>query len=130
MPGNRVVIVDSQDREPFPRGLPHRFRGRAKDAERLTGVDVAVGSAAWPGAELRAQFGECGDPLFERALVKLRLEFLRSFCRWVIHRTMTCPLSTTRVWPVMQRAASEQRKTAAAATSERLMSRLRAVKFT
>ncbi len=93
-------------------------------------MDVAVGAAARLGAELRAQLAEGGDALFQRALIKLRLEFFRSFYRWVVHRTMTCPPSTTRVWPVMQRAASEQRKTAAAATSERLMSRLRAVKFT
>jgi hypothetical protein len=52
-------------------------------------MDVAVGSAAWLGAELRAQFAECSDTLFEPTLVKLSLELFRSFCWWVTHRTIT-----------------------------------------
>src|SRR5208337_1492545 len=130
VPRNRVVVVDAQDCEALTRRLPHRFRRGAKDAERLAGVNVAVRSAVRSGAELGAKLAESAQALFELSLVKLRLGFGGSFERWAVHRTMTCPLSTTNVWPVMQRAASEQRKTAAAATSERLISRFSAVSET
>ncbi len=83
--------------------------GERKYAERLTGVDVAIGSALVTKAESGAELGECGDALSRRALPKLRFQSLRSILTRLIHRTITCPPSTTRVWPVMQRAASEQR---------------------
>jgi hypothetical protein len=56
---------------------------------------------------------------------------LKSFAENLIrHRTMTWPESATRVCPVMVRALSEQRKTAASAMSRPLISRRRAVLFT
>jgi hypothetical protein len=38
-------------------------------------MDMPVGSAMGPGAELCAQLPQSGDPLFERGMVKLYFKF-------------------------------------------------------
>ena len=94
-------------------------------------MDVAVGAPAGPFSEPRAELAQGIEAALLRAAVKSRFQFRRAVLRRVqrgfVHRTITCPLSTTSVCPVMQRAASEHRKTIAAAMSERLISRFKAV---
>jgi hypothetical protein len=58
------MVVDSQNRQAFARGLPNGFGGRVKDAEGFVGVDVAVGAPARPNAELCAKLAQS----FEAAL--------------------------------------------------------------
>ncbi len=67
-------------------------------------MDVRVGPAPRPWAEERTQFAQGAQAFLERPPVEVLLE--RRPVSWLrlTHRTITCPLSTTRVWPVMQRA--------------------------
>src|ERR1035441_6319118 len=116
------MVVDAENREAFARGLPDGFGGRSKDAEGFVGVDVAVGAAAGPFAQLSAKLAQGVETALQRAAVEGCFELFS-----IAHRTITCPPSTTSVCPVMQRAEPEHRKTIAAATSERLISRFRAV---
>ena len=114
------MVIDAENRQAFARGLPDGLGRRAKDTEGFAGMDMAIGAAVGPLAKLSAELAQGFQAALQRAVVKGCFEL-------IVHRTITCPPSTTRVCPVMQRAESEHRKIIALATSARLISRFRDV---
>jgi hypothetical protein len=146
MAGQRVVVVDAENRDPPQVGLPDGVRGGVEKGERLRRVDVRVDAACGNVLALDlAVLDELAKPLhsvdssarllaFPVAVLALvrpveaRLELpsdggIRSDGQCSSYLTMTWPPSTTRVWPVTFRASSETRKMTAFAMSSGSISR-------
>ena len=87
-------------------------------------VNLFAASYRWP-AFIPGISG--GTVLIFPSLIEVVSRILGVFSDNVRYLTITCPLSGTRVWPVMVRAFSEERNTTESATSRPFISRLRAV---